>query len=267
MVYKLVSAKSIIARVYRDYKPSIPGWEASAIEWIGDAMEGIGQSAGLIKKSTENEGCAGAITVENYRAKLPCDLVNLQAVEYNGRKLPKGTDLTGYGLPTASRTTDIYTTNGNTVITDLEEGLSESTGRVIDNAIGPEQVVSDYYLINPDYIITSFEEGHIKLHYEAYPTDDEGFPMIPDHRYHKEAAEWLVVRNLLRLGYTNPVIDFDKAHNFWCEYKQLARNKSAYPSIDQMETFKNMWVRLAPNVILPNDFFAGGETSESIKYV
>lgn len=267
MVYNLISSKAIISRIYRDYKPTIPGWEGDAIEWIGDAMEGIGQSAGLIKKSTGNEGCVDALTIENYRAKLPCDLVNLQAVEYNGRKLPFGSDLTGYGLPTSTRSTNIYTTNGNTVITDLSEGLSESTGRVIDNAIGPEEVVSDYYLINPNYIITSFETGHIKLHYEAYPIDDEGFPMIPNHRYHKEAAEWLVVRNLIRRGYTNPVIDFDKAHNFWCEYKRLAQNRAAFPSIDQVDRFKNMWVRLVPNVVLPSDFFAGGETSESIKYV
>ena len=267
MVYKLVSAKSIIARVYRDYKPTIPGWEADAIEWIGDAMEGIGQSAGLVKKSTANEGCEGAIEIENYRCKLPCDLVNLQAVEYNGRRLPHGSDITGYGLPDATRTTDIYTANSTTVITSLESGLSESTGRVIDSAIGPEDVVADYYLINPNFIITSFQTGHVKLHYEAYPVDDDGFPMIPDHRYHKEAAEWLVVRNLLRLGYTNPVIDFNTAHNFWCEYKRLAQNKSAFPSIDQMDRFKNMWVRLMPNITLPTDFFAGGETSESIKYV
>ena len=267
MVYKLVSAKSIIGRIYRDYKPTIPGWEADAIEWIGDAMEGIGQSAGLIKKSTANEGCDGAITIENYRAKLPCDLVNLQAVEYAGRDLPKGSDLTGYGLTTSSRTTDIYTNNNATVITDLEEGLSESTATVIDNAIGPEQVTTDYYLINPDYIQTSFQEGHIKLHYEAYPIDDEGYPMLPDHRYHKEAAEWLIVRNLIRRGYNNPSIDFDKAHNFWCEYKRLAQNRSAYPSIGGMESFKNMWVRLIPNVTLAKDFFAGGDTAESIKFI
>ena len=267
MIYKLVSSKSIIARVYRDYKPTIPGWESDAIEWIGDAMEGIGQSAGLIKKSTGNEGCADALTIENYRAKLPCDLVNLQAVEYNGRKLPLGSDLTGYGLPTASRTTDIYSTNGSTVVTDLSAGNSASTGRVIDSAIGAEQTVSDYYIINPDYIQTSFESGHIKLHYEAYPIDDEGYPMLPDHRYHKEAAEWLIVRNLIRKGYNNPVIDFDKAHRFWCEYKLLAQNKAAFPSIDGMDRFKNMWVRLIPQVVLPSDFFAGGETSESIKHV
>jgi hypothetical protein len=267
MIYKLVSAKTIINRIYRDWKPTLPGWESSAIEWIGDAMEGIGQSAGLIKKSTSNENCDGAITISNYRAKLPCDLVNLQAVEYNGRSLPHGSDLTGYGLPTSSRTTDIYTNNGSTVVTELSAGLSASTARVIDNAIGPEQTISDYYLINPDYIQTSFASGHIKLHYEAYPTDSEGYPMLPDHRYHKEAAEWLIIRNLIRLGYSNPVVNFERAHQFWCEYKLLAQNRSAFPSIGQMDRFKNMWVRLIPNTTLPNDFFAGGETGESIKYV
>jgi hypothetical protein len=265
MIYKLVSAKFIIAKIYRDFKPTIPGWEASAIEWIGEAAEAIGQSAGLTNKSTGNEGCQDALTIENYRAKLPCDLVNLQAVEYNGRRLPYGGDQTGFSLPDRARTTDIYSNNGVSVVT--EAGLSASTERLIDSAIGPEQVVSDYYLINPNYIITSFESGHIKLHYEAYPVCSDGYPMVPDHYYYATAISWYVMSKLMLLGYSNPVVDYKMAHASWCEYKILARNKAAFPSIDKMDRFKNMWVRLIPNQTLPNDFFAGGETGESIKYV
>jgi hypothetical protein len=267
MIYKLTSAKSIIAKVYRDFKPTMPGWEISALEWIGEASEAIGQSAGLEKKSTANEGCAGEVVIENYRAKLPCDLVNLQAVEYNGRRLPQGTDLTGFGVPNASRTTEIYSNRNVTMVTDLEAGLSASTARVIDNAIGPEQTITDYYLINPNYIITSFESGHIKLHYEAYPTDLEGFPMIPDNYYYSTAITWYVISKLFLLGYTNTVVSFQDAEQRWFNYKQLARNKAAFPSIDQMDRFRNMWVRLIPDQTFPNDFFAGGETRESIKYV
>lgn len=267
MIYKLKSAKSIIAKVYRDFKPTIPGWEASAIEWIGEAVEAIGQSAGLIKKSTANEGCEGEVVTENYRAKLPCDLINLQAVEYNGRRLPQGSDLSGYGLPDASRTTEIYSNRNVTVVTDLEAGVSESVQTVIDNAIPPESTITDYYLLNPDYIQTSFESGHIKLHYQAYPTDDEGFPLVPAHYYYDTAITWYIMEKLCLLGYVSTEFNFKIAHQFWCEYKILAQNKAAYPSIDQMDRFMNTWVRLIPDRNFPNDFFAGGETSESIKYV
>lgn len=268
MIYKLISAKSIIAKIYRDFKPTIPGWEGSAIEWIGEATEAIGQSAGLIKKSTGNEGCLDAVVVSDHRAKLPCDLVNLLAVEYIGRRLPYGGDITGSGLPDQARTTDIYSNTSSTnAVTEVIPGVSESVTRLLDKVIGPEQILTDYYLINPNYIQTSFESGHIKLHYEAYPTCADGYPLVPDHYYYSTAITWYVMSKLLLLGYTNPVIDFNKAHQFWCEYKILAQNKAAFPSIDKMDRFRNMWVRLIPDQTLPDDFFAGGETKESIKYV
>lgn len=266
MVYKFTSAKAVIAKIYRDFRPNISGWEQSALEWIGEAMSSIGHSATLYKKSTGNEGCDDAITILNHRAKLPCDLVNLQAVEYNGRKLPYGGDLTGYGLTQSTRSTEIYSNKTN-IETDIIPGLSASTERLVDAAIGPEETITDYYLINPNYIQTSFSSGHIKLHYEAYPVCPDGFPLIPDEYNHLTALTWYVVSMLFLLGYQNQVIDYNQARQNWFEYRILARNKAAFPSIDKMERFRNMWVRLIPLNSLPDDFFAGGETKESIKHV
>jgi hypothetical protein len=266
MIYKVKSAKYILTKVYRDYKPTANGWESSAIEWIGEALEAIGASAGLVTKSTTNEGCDGAVTVENHRAKLPCDLVNLLAVEYNGRNLPYGGDVTGAGLSIASRTTDIYSNNGTSATTEILPGNSIPLQNV--NTVSWEQTVTDYYLINPNYIQTSFETGHLKLHYEAYPVCSEGYPLVPDHYYYDTALSWYVVSKLiLSGGYTNADITFQFAHQMWCEYKLLASNKAMYPSIGKMHRFMNMWVRLVPNTSLPDDFFAGGETQESIKRV
>jgi hypothetical protein len=273
MIYKTISAKAIIAKIYRDFKPTIPGWESNAIEWIGEAAEAIGQSAGLVKKSTGNEGCLDAITIVDHRAKLPCDLVNLQAVEYQGKRLPYGADLTGYGLTSASRTTDIYTNSGSGFTTEVIAGNNEGTQNEIDlvesqnRGFGPEGIVTDYYLINPNYIQTSFETGHIKLHYQAYPTCADGYPLVPDDYYYTTAISWYVMSKLCLLGYNNPVVNFKQSHDFWCEYKRLAQNKAAFPSIDKMDRFMNMWVRLIPVRNAADDFFAGGETSESIKYV
>lgn len=265
MIYKLKSAKSVISKIYRDYKPTTVGWESSAIEWIGEAVEAIGCSAGLYLKSTANEGCDGAITISNFRAKLPCDLVNLQAVEYKGQRLPYGSDLTGGGLPLASRTTDIYT-NNSTV--EVIAGLSKPVEEINNTTYTSTSIEGEYYIINPSYIQTSFESGHIKLHYEAYPIDSEGYPMIPDHYYYDTAISWYVINKLiLSGGYSNPNIDFNMSYNMWVEYKRLAQNKAAFPSIDKMDRFKSMWVRLIPNTTAPDSFFAGGEQQEGIKYV
>jgi hypothetical protein len=37
MVYKTVSCKAVIAKVYRNFGIVHSGWENDAIEWIGDA--------------------------------------------------------------------------------------------------------------------------------------------------------------------------------------------------------------------------------------
>lgn len=269
MIYKTLSSKSVIAKVYRDFKPNVPGWEDNAIEWIGEAMDTIGCAPTLLKKSSGNIGDVDAITIKNHRAKLPCDLVNIYSVEYNGRELPQGTDVTGYGLPTTPRTTNIYSNDqySSKVIVDVLPGNSKSTERVLDKVIGPEKVVSDYYLLNPDYIQTSFESGHVKIHYEAYPLCSEGYPLVPDHYYFTEALSWFIMRNLCRLGYTHPEINFKMCHEMWCEYKQLASNRAMFPSIQKMAQLMNVFVRLIPVRNYPNDFFAGGETSESIKFI
>ncbi len=270
MIYKLTSSKSVIAKVYRDFKPTIPGWEASAFEWIGEAIESIGQSATLEKKSTGDENCNNPINIVNYRAKLPCELVNLIAVEYNGRKLPYGGDITGYSAPTNTRTTQIYSDRINQNIDqEIIPGVSNSVAIVAASSrvIPPEDPQGDRYFINPNYIITSFESGFIKIYYEAYPVCSDGFPMIPDHYYFTTAITWYIMSKLMLLGYTNPVIDFKDAEQRWFDYKQLAADKAGFPSIDKMERFKNMWVRLIPSQTLSDDFFAGGESQERIKYI
>ena len=99
MIYKTVSAKAVIAKVYRDLKPSTDNWVVDAVEWIGEGLEYIGYYTGLEKK-------ASTLSIANHRAVLPCDLVDIIQVEYNGSHLHYGTDTTGYDLPNAKRTTN-----------------------------------------------------------------------------------------------------------------------------------------------------------------
>lgn len=230
------------------------------LEWIGDASELIRTRMPLMLKSTTNEGERGAVTVKNHRVSYPADCVELYAVEYQGYSLPKGREISGYGLPNAERTTNIR------LGSQAFSGLIYLDGTPVTEADFARLPVfnGDYYLINGPYIQTSFEEGHIKLHYGMFPVDDCGFPMIPDKSFYKKALVWYVIMMLLAQGYSHPVYTWELAERRWEEFMPRAQNELKAPGLADMETFRNMWTRLIPAVTLPQDFFAGSEQMQMI---
>lgn len=263
MNYRSVSAKSVIAKVYRDLKPNTDNWVGDAVEWIGEALEYIGTYTGLIKKARE-------FTVANHRTLIPCELVDIIQVEYNGRALPYGSDVTGYDLPNASRTTTMSPSSGQPGVTTsatyetTTDFLSNFTPIAQRKTSASRYPTADYYVLNPDYLQTSFEEGTVKIHYTAYPVCDDGYPKIPDNIYYKQALEWYILRQMLMGGYVHPIFKWETADAKWGEYCLKAQNDGMFPSIDKMESFKNMWVRMVPNINAHSDFFIGNNTQEQL---
>lgn len=229
-------------------------------QWIGDAVEFIGTTATLTKKSTPNEGSPGAYMVKNHRVALPYDNYELLFVEYKGMRLRKGLDKTGYNLDSSDRTTKVnQTVNANGHLTYLDgTPVNEEDFSAIPNYTG------EYYQINKNFIQTSFETGHVKLHYTAIPVDECGLPLIPNGAMYKQAVVWYVTQSLLLAGYVHPVISWEMANLKWEDFLPKAQNEMKMPNIDDMDTFKNMWVRLVPLTKLPDDFFMGGESSEML---
>ncbi len=212
MIYKTISSKAVIQKIYRDLKPTDASWTTDAVEWIGEALDFIGYHAGFEKKVID-------LTVSDFKAPIPSDLYHILTVEYSGIPLSYGVAKTAY---------------------DKEIRLNEA--------------LRDYYVINPNYIITSFEKGDIKVHYDAYMLDEEGFPLVPDNIYYKQALEWYVIRQMLLGGYTNPNFNWQIADQMWQRYCQSAQNDAMFPSIDKMESFRETWVRLIPNIDFHEQF-------------
>lgn len=254
MNYKFISSKEVIGKVFRDLKPKDSSWTMDAVEWIGEALDFIGYHGAFEKK-------VDTVTVDSHRAAIPCDLYQLIQVEYNGQALVFGTDTAGYDTnrTTAAQpntTGTVYTTAVfNTDPNDDQSQPSFGTQTAASANFG-----TDYYLLNAGYIVTSFEDGDIKLHYTAYPVDGDGFPMVPDNIYVKQALEWYIIRQMMMGGYVHPVFNWQVADQKWGHYCVAAGNDLAYPSIDKMESLKNMFVRLAPNMNAHADFFQGQET-------
>ncbi|PHS35734.1 MAG: hypothetical protein COA82_03725 [Alkaliphilus sp.] len=77
---KVVSAKTVIAKVIKTYKPNGDGWIGDAMQWIGEGLNqmGIQGNTVLVKKT---------IQVVGWRAALPCDIESLEYICYNGSYL------------------------------------------------------------------------------------------------------------------------------------------------------------------------------------
>ena len=258
MNYKFISSKEVIGKVFRDLKPTDSSWTMDAVEWIGEALDFIGYH-GAFEKKTET------VSVKDFRAAFPCDLYALRAVEYQGRALVHGTSTAGYDT---DRTTLASPNNASSITTTAvyqtdptEDAASPSPkyGTTVNRSVGVE-----YYLVNAGYIVTSFEEGDIKLHYTAYPTDADGFPMVPDNIYVKQALEWYIIRQMMMGGYVHPVFNWQVADQKWGHYCVAAGNDLMFPSIDKMESMKNMFTRLVPNMNAHADFFDGMENQQRL---
>lgn len=53
------------------------------------------------------------------------------------------------------------------------------------------------YSINDGYLYTNFTDSSVYLKYYAYPTDDDGYPMIPNNINVRKAVEWWIKYQLL----------------------------------------------------------------------
>ena len=75
-IYKHVSSKEIIRKVFRDLKPANANWLDDAIEWMGEALEHIGASTQLCTKHA-------VIPITNHKGNLPGDLYYINQVAIN----------------------------------------------------------------------------------------------------------------------------------------------------------------------------------------
>lgn len=202
MIYKNKSSKEIVRKLYTDFGIKESSYVNYMMEWIGEALNMIGNTTQFVPKTAE-------LTVADNRVELPCDFQKNLTVEYDGEKL----------LQSESRTTD--------------EEYNYSS--------------SEYYYLIPNYIVTSFESGTIKIYYDAFPVDDEGFPLMPDEVHYKEALTFYCLYKLLGRGYQHPVFNYESAFNQWMYYKVRAINKGKNFTKDRLKMFEVNWVKFWPH--------------------
>ena len=243
-IYKTISSKAIIRKIFRDINPNTDNWIDDAIEWIGEALEHIGAAPQLEKKTC-------VITTKDYKAALPNDLFYINQVALN--ETEEGIIISQQMDTLLEQIDNIvngsaasnYTLNEiNSRLQVLENQLGADDGITVLNkcrtnfpktadcpdCIHDNQVSSRCYYIEADKIKTSFPTGKVCVSYMAFPVDDDCYPMVPDDISFKEAMFWYVYKKML-LGNMTPSqngIGYEFADGKWRYYCTQARNAANY---------------------------------------
>ena len=134
-----------------------------------------------------------------------------------------------------------------------------------------ELTVSDYmtphleYYLKPsdgihDYIVTNVKDGFVKLCYDAQNLDSDGYPLVPDIASYKEALYWYVTMKLKYPEYLRGTLNRDVYYDIrrsWNFYRQQAYAEALMPNnADEMESIKNTWLRLFPEIGEHDTFYS-----------
>lgn len=297
MINKLVSSKSIIAKIIADLDLQEEEIKISDfIEWIGEANEKIGAVTQCIQKDI-------VLKVSGYQAKLPSDLNNLYTVAFsfksNGGWIPLKRSTSNFTLPDAITPSDTeMLINDNDMIPLVKNLFGYTTDREaidkLNEDINTKQTLNTLlnqytvpsvngimqfsnstnfsntlqYMLKPGYIVTNVENGYIKLSYDAIAVDIDGYPMIPDNQSYFEAIYWYVTMKFKYPLYLNgrmPQYIYFDIRNSWNFYRKQAYAEALMPTQDELENIKNTWTKLVP-VYDDNSTFLSNISDEQIIY-
>ena len=289
-IYKTTSSKVIIRKIFRDLKPGGDNWIDDAIEWIGEALEHIGSAPQLVQKQC-------VLTVADHKVLLPTDLYYINQVAINNAVSPlNSNELDGLISKVKELKDAIVDAQANSLeYSDTASVLHEINSRIVvlenvyfenssklqplqygastfhksmhcEGCVNENTNYEDTYIVDNDYIKTSFVSGKICLSYMAFPTDEDCYPLVPDDISFKEAMFWYVYKKILLSTprFKNNGIDYGTAEQQWQKYCTQARNAANYPDIDRYESFMNQWVRLVPSINQHDTAFEQLNTREDL---
>ena len=280
MINNYVTSKAIIAKVFADNALDEKDIKITDMkEWLSEAMEKIGSINQL-------EHVVVILPIEHGTVKVPCDLYRLDQV---------GLNIKGHIYPMRKTTCSfsVYYTNqfnnGNMLIqpeklvpltkilckldndADALSLLNEDVNirQTMDMLINQHttntsnhqsysNIIDLQYDVKPGFLICNVPCGSVKMSYYKTITDEEGMPLIPDLPSYSEALYWYITMKLFYPKYLkqelNREIYYDMKRS-WNFYRKQAYADSLMPNTDEMESIKNTWNKLMPEINEHDNFF------------
>jgi hypothetical protein len=291
MIYKYTSVKRVLSKVFSDLNlMESTNRISDMIEWAGEGLEKIGAFPQFDIKVTGRDDLP-LLVLTNYQCKLPLGFHGMIQVGYsefsNGpfspmRRATGSFDTAPAMAPELLSTTEILPDNDlvivamdvyNITYTEALVKLNNEpetkallTGMLTSKRMGPPQRINggqintlDYtYVIQGDYIKCNMASGYLQMAYQCIPLDGDGYPLIPDNQSYIEALYWYITMKLLYSDWKNGLVRdavYYDAKRSWNYYCKQAYGTALMPDVDQLESIKNSWVRLIPNINEHSTFF------------
>jgi len=213
---KYVSLETIVERVHRDYGFTVDTDWTDVAEWIGSVIDLINAPMQYTERITDGHD-RPYIEIVNGRGLLPCDLIRVVQTR------------TCEGVPMR------YST--------------DSFHKRMHSAQCPDLVCSSdlTYKLNDNYIFTNFSTGKIEMAYMAFPTDERGYPMVPDDEKFKQAATAYVAERIAFKLYLRDKIDerkYEKVNKERLWYIGSAQTKALLVDRDKTRSVANQFRRI-----------------------
>lgn len=296
---KFVSYKKILEDVYRDFKFQYVMQPTDAIEWLGSALRMLKVPVFYIDKVTDGNkdlGHPDFIKIEDGRGKLPCDLYS---ITQTARVIESCTDnsccpiITGISYMDYDTGETCTTGDGSALCSqfvgckncECKDKCNCNKGKLKKYTFVPMRwntntfykslhgcdldfrCQSEFtYTVNNNYIFTSFKEGLVAMAYKAVPTDEEGFPLIPDNESLINFCKWYIgykvaFQLFLEDKYTEQKLSYFEYNS--ALYYNKAKNEGKMPkSLDEWESYKNDRIRTIKKVYHHSNFFANMQSPE-----
>ena len=247
MIYKNTSIKTVISKVMTDLDMQEESHRiADMIEWISEGLEKIGAFPQFEVKVAGKDGLP-ALKVTDYRAALPMGMHSIIQVAYSTAE-----DGPFYNMRHSTGSFEAVPFTTKTLDTD-----PVTYEKVDDRALSTSFTSDLIYSISPGYITTNQKSGYIMLSYNSIPLDEDGYPLIPDHISFIDALYWYVLVKLYypmwKRGQIRDAVYYD-ARRSWNFYCKQAYGTAMMPDAGMLESIKNTWLRLVPDINSGNTF-------------
>lgn len=273
MIYNYTKCESVIAKIMADLDSSEVQQRTTDIkEWIFEAVDKIGAPMQYISKEA-------TFQVQDYQIPLPDGLQVLDGVGYSKnprskfKPIKKNTSIfkepkrRPHGL-------EPHQPGGHKIITSQSQFYTIQDPKI-------KQMYSDYiddqdvtYFIKPGWLVINRPNGFVKIAYKTIPTDERGYPLIPDLSSYQEAIYWYVTMKLSfpkllngKLGgkgvNTGPNL-YTYMQQQWNFYRNQAYAEAMMPNADDMESIRNDWNKLIPEYDSRSTFFENQNSREQI---
>lgn len=276
MIDRLTTSKEIIAKIIADYDLKEDEIKITDIkEWIGEGMEKIGAVQQLEHKTTN-------LIVENYQAKLPCDLYRLGQVAFSFENgcgwLPMRKVTNSFGIykkcsgcnpkmlvqdsaliPLVKNIFNLDDDKEALEILNSDKNIKQTLDALVNQYTVPSNNgrliignpatfnTSLQYSTKPGYITVNVPCGQVKISYHAIPTDEDSMPMIPDLPSYKEALMYYIGTKILYAKWIKGQLSNEIYYSIkrsWNFYRKQAYAEAMMPGPDELESIKNDWHKL-----------------------